>query len=376
MIHNFIHACAGAGKTEHIVQRCANSANQNKRLVITLTDSGQEELISRLSTVCNTSQMPDVMGWYAFMIKHYVRPYLPILFPSVRPTGFIFNRDMHPNGHYKLSGNRRYFSSNGSIYKETLPELAVKVAEAMQGAVEKRLSRIYDEIIIDEVQDISRKSLDIIERLLAQAKPHLTLVGDVRQSLLDSDQTSSKNRNADRLGLINWYRSHESAGRLEIKELCETWRSNQKIADFSDSIFPRKLEFTPTRSQNHTVTGHDGIFLVHERHLATYLERYQPMPLRSSKASGKLLSDLKFKNIGTVKGLTYERVIIFPTIPMLKLIAEGKPLADKSACLFYVGITRARASVAIIVNDKTLTKNLREHPFIPISIWSPDYSEQ
>ena len=124
------------------------------------------------------------------------------------------------------------------------------------------------------------------------------------------------------------------------------------------------------------MTGHDGIFLVHERHLATYLERYQPMPLRSSKASGKLLSDLKFKNIGTVKGLTYERVIIFPTIPMLKLIAEGKPLADKSACLFYVGITRARASVAIIVNDKTLTKNLREHPFIPISIWSPDYSEQ
>lgn len=376
MIHNFVHACAGAGKTELIVQRCAHPEDQKRRLVITLTDPGQEELVSRLSAACSQSQMPDVMGWYSFMIRHYVRPYLPILFPATRPTGFIYDRAMHPKDHYKLGGIRRYFSSNGSIYKETLPELAVKVAEAMQGAVEKRLGRIYDEIIIDEVQDISRKSLDIIERLLTDAKPHLILVGDVRQSLLDSDQTSSKNRNADRLALINWYRGHQSASRLEIKELNETWRSNQKIANFSDRIFPSELGFVPTNSRNQEVTGHDGVFLVHEQHLATYLEKYHPMALRSSKASGKHLTDLEFKNIGTVKGLTYERVIIVPTNPMLKLIADGKPLSDKSACLFYVGITRAKASVAIIVNDKTLTRRLRDDPFIPISAWVPDSSEQ
>lgn len=319
--------------------------------------------------------MPDVMGWYAFMIRHYVRPYLPILFPAMRPTGFIFDRAMHPKDLYKLRGMRRYFSSNGSIYKETLPELAIKVAEAMQGAVENRLGRIYDEIIIDEVQDISRKSLDIIERLLSQAKSHLFLVGDVRQSLLDSDQMSSKNRTADRLGLINWYRRNESAGRLEIRELNETWRSNQKIANFSDRIFPSELGFAPTNSKNQAVTGHDGVFFVHEQYLATYLEKYHPVPLRSSRASGKRFTDLEFKNIGTVKGLTYERVIIVPTNPMLKLIAEGTPMKDKSACTFYVGITRARASVAIIVNDKTLTRKLRDDPFIPISVWTPDSSE-
>lgn len=376
MIHNFVHACAGAGKTELIVQRCAHPDDQKRRLVITLTESGQEELVSRLSTVCSQSQMPDVMGWYAFLIRHYVRPYLPILFPATRPTGFIFDRAMHPKDLYKLRGMRRYFSSNGSIYKEMLPELAVKIAEAMQGAVENRLARIYDEIIIDEVQDISRKSLDIIDRLLRGSSPHLLLVGDVRQSLLDSDQISAKNRNADRLALINWYRRHESEDRLEVKELNQTWRSNQKIASFSDRIFRSELEFVPTNSQNQTVTGHDGVVLVHEQHLATYLEKYHPIPLRASKASGKHLVDLEFKNIRTVKGLTYERVIIVPTNPMLKLIADGTPLADQSACLFYVGITRARASVAIIVNEKTLTKRLRDDPFIPISEWVPDPSEQ
>ncbi|MGQ4560535.1 UvrD-helicase domain-containing protein [Dermabacteraceae bacterium P7054] len=374
MIHSFVHACAGAGKTELIVQTCANTVDKKRRLVITLTESGQEELVSRLSKKCNQSQMPDVMGWYAFVIRNYVRPYLPTLFPDIRPTGFIFERAMHPENHYKLSGHRRYFSSNGSIYKEALPELAVKVAEAMQGAVEKRLGRIYDEIIIDEVQDLSRKSLDIIERLLAQAKPHLILVGDVRQSLLDSDQMSSKNRNADRLELINWYRKHESAGQLQIEELCETWRSNQRIADFSDCIFPSGLAFAKTQSKNQTVTGHDGVFLVHEHNLSTYLKKYDPVPLRGSKSSGKHLHYLGFKNIRKVKGLTYERVVIYPTNPMLKLITDGKPLADQSACLFYVGITRARASVAIIVNDKTLTKKLRNNPYIPITVWSPNLS--
>ncbi|WP_151528702.1 MULTISPECIES: UvrD-helicase domain-containing protein [Corynebacterium] len=376
MIHNFVHACAGAGKTELIVQRCANTVDQKRRLVITLTDSGQEELVSRLSAACSQSQMPDVMGWYAFMIRHYVRPYLPILFPDVRPTGFIFERDQHPKNFFRLGGIRRYFSSNGSIYKETLPELAVKVAEAMQGAVERRLGRIYDEIIIDEVQDISRKSLDVIERLLSQAIPHLILVGDVRQSLLDSDQTSSKNRSADRLGLIYWYRKHESAGLLSIKELRETWRSNQRIADFSDRIFPTELGFASTNSKNQKVTGHDGVFLVHEKHLVSYLEKYHPVPLRYNKSFGTHLTGLDFTNIRKVKGFTYERVIIFPTNPMLKLIASGTPLRETSACVFYVGVTRARASVAIIVDDKTLTKRLRENPFIPISVWAPGSSEQ
>lgn len=371
MKHNFIHACAGAGKTELIVRTCANPADCKKRLVITLTDSGQEELVSRLSIACTSTQMPDVMGWYSFLINHYIRPYLPNVFPHVHLTGFIFDREHHPKNHFKLGGTKRYFSDSGSVYKETLAELSVKVAEAAGGSVEHRLSRIYDEIIIDEVQDISRKSLDIIERILKTENLHLVAVGDVRQSLLDSDLMSTKNRKADRLGLMRWYRSQEKADRLNIKELCVTKRSNQEIAAFSDRIFPEELGFAKTCSDNHTVTGHDGVFLIHENDLDVYLEKYRPVPLRDSARSGKHLQKLEFRNIGKVKGLSFERVIIFPTKPMLELIADGKALKDKSACTFYVGVTRARASVAIIISDQTATQRLLENPYIHIKKWIP-----
>lgn len=153
-----------------------------------------------------------------------------------------------------------------------------------------------------------------------------------------------------------------------------TLRSNQTIASFSDAIFPAELGFAPTASANKETTGHDGVFLVHEEHLNDYVQRYGAVPLRGSAASGKHLNHLGFTNIGQVKGLTYDRVIIFPTQPMLDLISTGKAMAEKSACSFYVAVTRARASVAIIVDSKKLTKRLQDNPALPVKLWSP--SEQ
>lgn len=366
--HTFVHACAGAGKTERIVQRCADS--ERKRLVITLTDTGQEELLSRLTRACVPSQAPDVMGWYAFLINHYIRPYLPSLFPGIRPTGFLFDRKFHPDNHYRLAGARRYFSADDSLYRETLAELAVKIAHSTNGLPEARLGRIYDEIIFDEVQDLSRKSLDIIARLLDQVSPEVFMVGDTRQSLLDSDQMSRKNRAADRLGLLKWYENHESEGRIAIEHDTVTWRSNQAIADFSDRIFPVSLGFPATTSRNMQVTGHDGVFLVSENDLEKYLETYDPVLLRAGKNSGKHLGDLKFKNFGKTKGQTFDRILIYPTGPMLKLIEKGEPLKEKSACAFYVGVTRARFSVGILVKDGVLRRLARSDTYIPIDIWS------
>lgn len=370
--HILVHACAGAGKTERIVQRCAES--DRKRLVITLTDTGQAELLSRLSIACGPSQTPDVMGWYSFLINHYIRPYLPSLFPGVRPTGFLFDRKFHPDNHYRLAGVSRYFSADGSLYRETLAELAVEIARSTNGLPETRLGRIYDEIIFDEVQDLSRKSLDVIERLLKQITPEVFMVGDTRQSLLDSDQMSRKNRAADRLGLLRWYETHASKGHLTIEHDNATWRSNQAIADFSDRIFPASLGFPATISKNLQVTGHDGVFLVSEMDLEKYLEIYTPVLLRAGKSSGKHLGDLKFRNFGKTKGLTFDRVLIYPTGPMLKLIEKGEPLKEKSACAFYVGVTRARSSVGIVVNDRIQRKLARADTYIPIDTWSPQES--
>ena len=56
-------------------------------------------------------------------------------------------------------------------------------------------------------------------------------------------------------------------------------------------------------------------------------------------------------NFGLCKGKTVPRVLIYPTKDMEKSLKNSKTmLKDQTASLFYVAITRAMYSVAIVVN--------------------------
>lgn len=369
MTHQFIHACAGSGKTQQVIERCSLGPD-TRRLIITLTAAGQDELEGRLHQAIDSSgPMPEVTGWYAFLVNHIVRPYLPLIFPNQRVAGFIFDSGEAKAGlRFKSKTDvARYFSRTNMVYKDNLEELAAALMDRADGLVENRLSLIYNEIIIDEAQDISRSGLDVIERLLHQTPVKCLLVGDSRQSLLDSNLSSRKNKKADRQNLMKWYRSFEESGDLTITEKADTYRFNQAIASFSDTIFPKELGFAQTVSRMGEVSSHDGVFLVAVEDLDDYLTEFSPTVLRVSKASWKDLNSLEPINFGNAKGRTFQRVMILATGPIQEFCLKGKALKDKSACAFYVAVTRAQHSVAIAVNMSR--KRLVASSSLPV--WSP-----
>lgn len=56
-------------------------------------------------------------------------------------------------------------------------------------------------------------------------------------------------------------------------------------------------------------------------------------------------------NFGMCKGRTVSRVLIYPTGPIVKFLKDSNNiLTDSSASSFYVAITRAMYSVAIVVD--------------------------
>lgn len=355
MIHKFIHACAGSGKTQYIIDHCSQGQPNVRRLIITLTLTGQDELEGRLQkNIGPSAPVPEVTGWYAFLINHIVRPYLPLLFPEQRVTGFKFDTgDTRKSLQFKRKTDpRRYFSETGMIYKDNLEELATRLIDKAGGLVESRLRRIYDEILIDEAQDVSRSGLDVIERLLRQDSVRCLLVGDSRQSLLDSSLSSRKNMKADRQNLIEWYRELEKSGCLKIEEKVKTYRFNQAIADFSDTIFPRRFGFSSTESRMKDKSCHDGVFLVAKEDLDRYLTEFNPTVLRHSSSSWRDQTAHNPITFGKSKGRTYQRVIILATRPIQEFCLKDKELSDKSACAFYVAVTRARYSVAIVIDQK------------------------
>lgn len=339
-------AVAGSRKTQSIVDECIKGDGNVRRLVITYTLSGQRELEVRLRQVGLAGQMVTVMGWYSFLLQNCIGPYLPLIYPGVGLCGLNF--EGNPGRYAK--GKSRYFDISGRAYRMHLSKLACDVMAASGGAVVDRISRMYDEIYIDEVQDLTGNDLHIIEALLKCGQLKTVMVGDVRQSVFDTNPHDQALKQYRGFGMLGWFRKQESAGRLSICERTETWRSNQMIATFSDSILPETFGFPPTISMQDGRTGHDGVFTISENHVDAYIERFDPQLLRNSGATARL-GDLPFLNFGKVKGLTFDRVLIYPTETIKQFIIDGLALSNQSACRLYVGVTRARYSVAFVLPE-------------------------
>lgn len=82
-----------------------------------------------------------------------------------------------------------------------------------------------------------------------------------------------------------------------------------------------------------------------------YVKRFAPQALRYSVAT-KCDPD-EAMNFGESKGLTFERVLIYPHGPARKWLASGDiSHIEKSATKMYVAATRARYSVAFVHDGK------------------------
>lgn len=357
MANQLILAVAGSRKTQGIVEHCAQLPRERRVLVLTYTQANQEELIRRMKQHAGDHHHVEVLGWFSFLLRHFAKPFIPFKFAGRRVRGFNF--DGRP--HRMANGISRFLDANGAVYGCELARLSHELIFESRGSLLRRLEFIYDEIMIDEVQDLSAHDWDIVDALL-NSTINIRMVGDVRQSVLATNPRSSKNAKYSYTRSINWARERKAKNLLEIEESVTTWRCHPLIAKFSDSIFDPSWGFPETKSVNDLTTGHDGVFLVSPKHVTEYVKRFQPQCLRHNAMSGKAFQ-LDYLNFKVSKGMTFERVLIVPTDPITKFIASGMHLEANSSCSFYVAVTRAKQSVAIIV-DKAGTSSL---PF-----WRPE----
>ncbi len=123
------------------------------------------------------------------------------------------------------------------------------------------------------------------------------------------------------------------------------FRCNKSICDLSNKLFPN---FQATASGNNDTTEHSGVFLIKEQDIENYLQKFEPIQLRDSKRTN-VNENYRVMNFGEAKGLSFDRVLIYPTEPFIKWLKDNNAeLAETSRSKLYVAITRARHSVAII----------------------------
>jgi len=255
---------------------------------------------------------------------------------------------------------KHYFTSDHNIYTDKLSKFAIKCDKENDGAVIDRLSRIYTHIFVDEVQDLAGYDLEFL-RLLFESKIDVLLVGDPRQATY-STNNASKHKRFRKTRIISFFQDPSMEIDKDDKSLTRNFRCIKPICNFSNKLFP---DLPQSASGNSDKPTHAGVFLVRKKDLSNYLDTFHPIQLRHDIRT-PVDENYSVRTFGESKGLSFDRVLIYPTNPFIKWLTNNdSELAPTSRSKYYVALTRARHSVGILYDYDRRTKIDGVEKYIP-----------
>ncbi len=355
MSSKLIIAGAGSGKTTWLVQE-ALKIKDARVLITTFTDANEQGIREKFFEFngCIPTNV-TVMTWFAFLLRHGVKPYQNVIYDDKinglllvnTKSGFRYNFRGRPIYYGEKDMESFYLNKSKKIYSDKIAKFVYRANETTKGLVMDRIRRIYPNLFIDEVQDLAGYDLELI-RLFHECDINLQMVGDPRQVTYHTHD-EKKNKNYADGDIAGYLRYNCKSAAIDEITLSVSYRNTPVICDLANKVYPNHPRVNGTEKPS---TGHDGIFLVSPEAVDDYVSKYRPMQLRD-KRSVIISEKAPAINFGNAKGLTFERVLIYPTKPMVNwLIDQNSELKPKSRARLYVAITRAKYSVAFV--DSTI----------------------
>ncbi|MGN6196948.1 MAG: UvrD-helicase domain-containing protein [Ginsengibacter sp.] len=383
--NKLIIAAAGSGKTDTLVDKALKKKDA-KTLITTYTQHNEAEIIKKF--IEKNKCIPErvtVQTWFSFLLKHGVRPYQGALFEKKIKGLLLVNSQSGMKAYRnpcpdckKLKivnatcnkcknpiyfGEERefeqhYFTKGLKIYSDKLSKFVFRCNEKSNNNVIERISKIYSHIYIDEVQDLAGYDLELL-KLLLNSSSSILMVGDPRQGTY-STNSAPKNKQFKKSKVVNYFFQDKSIIiEADQNSLLTNYRCNKPICELSNKLFP---DFQATTSGNNIETKHSGVFFIKEQDIENYLQKFQPVQLRNDIREKRIKENYRVMNFGEAKGLSFDRVLIYPTKPLLKWLKDNKSdLTETGRSKIYVAITRARHSVAIVNNEENINHEIQHY---------------
>ncbi|MDP3003629.1 MAG: UvrD-helicase domain-containing protein [Bacteroidales bacterium] len=371
--NKLIIATAGAGKTTFLIREALRIKDGNI-LIMTYTEANEAEIKKKLFNESPDHKIPNnitIQTWFTFLLKHGVKPYQGAynnyLFDK-EIKGLSFSEGKSGLRYFNARGfpvywgeeenfRKFYFSSDFKIYSDKLSKFVIACNENTKGEIIDRLSRIYSYILIDEMQDLAGYDLEII-KLLFKSNIQTLLVGDPRQVIYLTHHESKHTPYRD--GRMKEFINDKCPRLCDIDEetLKYSHRNNKEICDFSSKLYPNLPLSEPCKCDEcrREKSEHEGVYLINRCQIKDYLVTFNPTILKPKNSVAPEW------NFGKSKGLTFKRVLIFPTGTIIQYLKDGrltkriKGKEEKAFDIakFYVAITRPQFSAAIVCDyDKS-----------------------
>ena len=353
--NSIVICAAGGGKTTRIVDQ-AVSETKARTLLVTYTRNNKKEIERKLYEHAHVIPPNiEVTTWFSFLLQELARPYRRVMHDK-QIDGLLWVEGRSVPYVPATNIASHYFADGRFIYSDKIAKFICECDRRTSGAVMRRLALRFDQILVDEIQDMAGHDLEVIERML-KAGIKLCLVGDHRQAILKTN-SAKKNAAYGGISIIKKFKTWVKADLAQLSYEQHTHRCHQHIADLSDSFFPGE---PPTVSLNSKVTGHDGVFIVANAAVDAYVSIFAPQVLRLDRKT--TCKNLPAMNFGESKGLTFDRVLIFPHGLAKKWLSTGKLThIEKSVAKMYVGATRARYSLAFVHDGAVAISGAQPYP--------------
>ncbi len=339
-----IMAAAGAGKTHDICKEVIeNAKTTNKKILITTyTNKGIESIEKEYKKQNNgvIDKNVVILSWFQFLLRELVKTYQSSILNKINIINSIDFNHQYGYINFNSRGTPKHYMLTNNILSNTVSEFAIDSNIKSNNKVIQRLGEIYSHIYIDEIQDLAGEDIEILN-LLFNSKIQIKCVGDVKQSTYTT-YNAKKNKKITGIHLIDFFKELERKGIITLLFNNKTRRFGREICEFSNSICNDKNN--RIESDKIYKEENQGVYLLDKKDFENYFKIYKPTIL---KFDAKTKIDYDSLNFGQCKGMTFDRVAIFPNKKYKEFLQNGTSL--DSPCKYYVSATRARYSIVFVV---------------------------
>lgn len=329
-----IFAVAGSGKTSYIID---NLSLDKKSLIITYTTNNFSNIKKKILEKFN-GEFPSNVSLMTYFNFLYSFCYKPFLADKVRAKGIIFESNKLRS--IKKTDLKYYLTSSGYFFSNRLA-MSFEYFDIIDD-IKKRIEKYFDELLIDEIQDISGRDFNFLLKIM-ESQVKILFVGDFFQHTYDTSRDGPVNKNLfedynrykDKFvsnGFIVDDNTFDKSWRCNNKT-CKFIRDNLDIEIYSHHISDdnSRFQYIDKESEIKEIINDENIIKLHYSNSKKYGYTHENW--------GDVKGEDCYKDICIILNDKTEKLLLDNSLDKLPAFTKNK---------LYVALTRARNNTFLV----------------------------
>lgn len=343
-----IFAVAGSGKTTYLVDALSC---EKRTLIVTYTTGNYDNLCKKIAAKFN-GDIPKnitILRYFPFLYSFCYKPFLADI---TKARGILFDQEIihQEQGrkkYAKMTHDAFYMTDKKYFYSN---RLSFHIENNILDDVKNRIEKYFDELFIDEIQDIAGRDFNFLENIMT-VNVNMIFVGDFYQHTFDTSRDGNVNKNlfADKTKYETRFKKRGIL--IDNTTLRNSWRCSENTCRYIRDNLGISI------SSNRADSDNTAIEYITDK--STIDSIYNDAKITKFHYSDSAKFGIHHKNWGDSKGEDHHKdicVVLNKTTADKLSFGKLVELPNQTKNKLYVAITRAHGNV-FLVDESSICPN-------------------